>query len=136
LVSSPIGRGVIVPPGIANAYTRAWQLRSRRPGGGGSTSLVNAGDDRFAGKALGPRNVGIMVGFSMLFRLVYLVAKRWRHSVVGSHSTLPRTRRALVRGVADSVNDLAYGLAGMVVYTVVVRRIALATRRRAKPDKR
>ena len=41
-------------------------------------ALVNAGDDRFAGKALGPRNVGIMLGFSMLFPLVYLVAKRWR----------------------------------------------------------
>src|SRR5258706_1815260 len=40
--------------------------------------VVNAGDDRFAGKALGPRNVGIMLGFSMLFPLVYLVAKRWR----------------------------------------------------------
>ena len=37
LVSSPIGRGVIVPPGITNAYRRAWQVRSRRPGGAGST---------------------------------------------------------------------------------------------------
>jgi hypothetical protein len=41
-----------------------------------------------------------------------------------------------VRGVADSINDLAYGLAWMVVYTVVFRRIAFVTRRRAKPDKR
>jgi hypothetical protein len=26
-------------------------------------ALVNAGDVRFVGKALGPRNVGIMLGF-------------------------------------------------------------------------
>jgi hypothetical protein len=41
-------------------------------------ALVNAADPRFEGKALGPRNVGIMLGFSMLFPIVYLVARRWR----------------------------------------------------------
>jgi len=41
-----------------------------------------------------------------------------------------------VRGIADSINDLAYGLAGMVVYTILFRRFAFTRRRRAKPDKR
>src|SRR5918994_4021720 len=41
-------------------------------------ALINAADPRFEGKALGPRNVGISLGFSMLFPIVYLVAKRWR----------------------------------------------------------
>ncbi len=31
-------------------------------------ALINAGDDRFAGKALGPRNVGTLLGLSMLSR--------------------------------------------------------------------
>jgi hypothetical protein len=167
-------------------------------------ALINAGDDRFAGKALGPRNVGIMLGFSMLFPLVYLVARRWRRypwwydnlylsifwldmagnsldlynsvewwdhiphfhgpgalSVVlmgvfglpglaaaGLSTILHVTLECWeyygdvllgthnVRGIADSINDLAYGLAGMVVYTLVFRRIAFVRRRRAKPDKR
>ena len=45
-----------------------------------------------------------------------------------------------VRGIADSINDLAYGLAyglaGMLVYTILFRRFAFTRRRRAKPDKR
>jgi hypothetical protein len=41
-------------------------------------ALINASDPRFEGKALGPRNVGISIGFSMLFPIVYLVARRWK----------------------------------------------------------
>jgi hypothetical protein len=41
-----------------------------------------------------------------------------------------------VRGVADSINDLAYGLGGMVAYTLAFKRFAYTRRRRAKPDKR
>jgi hypothetical protein len=167
-------------------------------------ALVNASDDRFAGKALGPRNVGIMLGFSMLFPLVYLVAKRWRSypwwydnlylsifwlDMAGNSLNLyntvewwdhiphfhgPGALSAVlmgvfglpglaaaglstilhvtlecweyygdvlmgthnVRGIADSINDLSYGLAGMVVYTVLFLRFAYTKRRRAKPDKR
>jgi hypothetical protein len=41
-----------------------------------------------------------------------------------------------VRGIADSINDLAYGLVGSLVYTILFRRFAFTRRRRAKPDKR
>src|SRR5688500_20280716 len=40
-------------------------------------ALINAADPRFEGKALGPRNVGISLGFSLLFPIVYHVARRW-----------------------------------------------------------
>ena len=41
-------------------------------------ALINAGDDRFAGKALGPRNVGILLGLSMLFPLLQAVRGQWK----------------------------------------------------------
>jgi hypothetical protein len=41
-------------------------------------ALINAGDDRFAGKALGPRNVGILLGLSLLFPLLQAVRGQWR----------------------------------------------------------
>ena len=41
-------------------------------------ALVNAGDPRFAGKALGPRNVGILLGLSMLFPILHFIYKRWK----------------------------------------------------------
>lgn len=41
-------------------------------------SLVNAGDERFAGKALGPRNLVILFGFAMLFPVLYRFVKEWR----------------------------------------------------------
>jgi len=41
-------------------------------------SLVNAGDDRFAGKALGPRNLIILFGFAMLFPVLHHVLKQWK----------------------------------------------------------
>ncbi len=41
-------------------------------------SLVNAGDERFAGKALGPRNLIILFGFAMLFPLLHRVLKQWK----------------------------------------------------------
>lgn len=40
-------------------------------------SLLNAGDERFAGKALGPRNLIILFGFAMLFPLLHRVLKQW-----------------------------------------------------------
>src|SRR3954464_4889604 len=41
-------------------------------------AIVNAGDQRFSGKALGPRNVGILLGLSMLFPILHFIYKRWR----------------------------------------------------------
>jgi hypothetical protein len=167
-------------------------------------ALINAGDPRFAGKALGPRNVGIMLGFSMLFPVVYLVARRWRRypfwfddlylsifalDMAGNSLDLYNTVEwwdhvphfhgpgalsmvlmgvfglpALaaaglatilhvvlecwefygdvllgthnVKGIWDSINDLSYGIAGMILYTVIFRRFAFTRQRRAKPDKR
>src|SRR5687767_15859415 len=167
-------------------------------------ALINAADPRFEGKALGPRNVGISLGFSMLFPIVYLVARRWtrypfwfvdlylsifaldmagnslglylsvpwwdhipnfhgpgppsmvlvgafglgamaaaglaahfpvaleRHEFYGD--VLLGTRN--VNGIWDTVNDLAYGLGGVLIYTVVFKRFGFTKRRRAKPDKR
>jgi len=40
-------------------------------------ALVSAGDQRFEGKALGPRNVGILLGLSMLFPILHFIYKRW-----------------------------------------------------------
>ena len=41
-------------------------------------SLVNAGDERFAGKALGQRNLVILFGFSLLFPALHLLRKHWK----------------------------------------------------------
>lgn len=41
-----------------------------------------------------------------------------------------------VNGIWDTVNDLAYGLGGVLIYTVVFKRFGFTQRRRAKPDKR
>ena len=41
-------------------------------------ALINAGDQRFAGKALGPRNVGILLGLSLLFPLLQAVRGQWK----------------------------------------------------------
>lgn len=167
-------------------------------------ALVNAADPRFEGKALGPRNVGISLGFSMLFPIVYLVARRWKRypfwfddlylsifaldmagNSLGLYLSLPwwdhiphfHGPGALamvlmgafgmgaiaaaglatilhvalechewygdvllgthnVNGVWDTVNDLAYGLGGALLYTVVFKRFGFTKRRRARPDKR
>lgn len=41
-----------------------------------------------------------------------------------------------VNGIWDSINDLAYGIGGAIVYTAVFLKIAFAGRRRAKPQRR
>lgn len=41
-------------------------------------SLLNAGDERFAGKALGPRNLVILFGFAMLFPVLFRLTKQWK----------------------------------------------------------
>ncbi|HET8567393.1 MAG TPA: hypothetical protein VFM93_00215 [Candidatus Limnocylindria bacterium] len=41
-------------------------------------SLVNAADERFAGKALGPRNLVVLLGLSLLFPALHLLRKNWR----------------------------------------------------------
>src|SRR5688500_19420079 len=41
-------------------------------------SLINAGDERFAGKALGPRNLVILFGFAMLFPVLFHLTKQWK----------------------------------------------------------
>lgn len=39
-------------------------------------ALVNAGDERFSGKALGPRNILISFGFAMVFPLIWKLRHR------------------------------------------------------------
>jgi hypothetical protein len=167
-------------------------------------AIVNAGDPRFAGKALGPRNVGILLGLSMLFPILHLVQKRWKRypywhdalylsifwldmagNTLNLYNTvswwdhiphfhgpgalsmvlmgafglaaLPAAGLATilhvilecqeyygdvilgthnVNGVADTVNDLAYGIAGMFVYTMLASRVRFLKLRRARPKKR
>jgi len=150
-------------------------------------ALINAGDDRFAGKALGPRNVGILLGLSLLFPLLQAVRGQWKRypmwydnlylsifwlDMAGNTFNLYNTvewwdhvphfhgpgalaavlmgafgLNALaaaglstmlhvalevqefygdvllhthnVNGIQDSINDLLFGLVGVIVYTVV-----------------
>ena len=167
-------------------------------------ALVNAGDPRFAGKALGPRNVGILLGLSMLFPILHFIYKRWKRYpvwydnlylsifwldmagnslnlynsvewwdhiphfhgpgalsmvLIGAFGFAPLAAAGLatilhvtlecweyygdvllgthnVRGIADSINDLAYGLGGMVVYTMIAKRSWFLRLRRTRPKKR
>lgn len=41
-------------------------------------SLINVADERFAGKALGPRNLIIVFGFAMAFPLLHRLARQWK----------------------------------------------------------
>jgi len=167
-------------------------------------ALVNAGDPRFAGKALGPRNVGILFGLSMLFPILHFIYKRWKRYpvwyddlylsifwldmagnsldlynavewwdhiphfhgpgalamvLIGVFAMRPLAAAGFatmlhllleineyygdvllgthnVRGIADSMNDLAYGLAGVLVYTIVAKRSMFLRLRRTKPKKK
>jgi hypothetical protein len=167
-------------------------------------AIVNAGDERFAGKALGPRNVGILLGLSMLFPILHFIYKRWKRypvwydnlylsifwldmagntldlynsvewwdhiphfhgpgalamvlmgafglealAAAGLSTILHVTLECWeyygdvllgthnVRGVADSINDLAFGLAGMVVYTFIAARWMFLRRRRTRATKK
>ena len=167
-------------------------------------ALVNASDPRFQGKALGPRNVGILLGLSMLFPILHFIYKRWKRypfwhdalylsifwlDMAGNSLNLYNTVSwwdhiphfhgpgalsmvlmgafglpALaaaglatilhvtlevqeyygdvllgthnVNGIVDSINDLAYGLAGMVVYTWLASRVRYLRLRRTRPNKR
>jgi hypothetical protein len=160
-------------------------------------ALVNAGDERFAGKALGPRNVGILLGFSMLFPILQWGFRRWKRypwwsdclylsvpflDMLGNtlnlynsiewwdhvphlHGTgalavvfmaafdfAPIAAAGLatmlhtaleideyygdvlfhthnVKGIADSINDLAFGLAGVIAYVLLYRRLRPLRRR-------
>jgi hypothetical protein len=167
-------------------------------------ALVNAGDPRFAGKALGPRNVGILLGLSMLFPILHFIYKRWKRYpvwydnlylsifwldmagntlnlynsvewwdhiphfhgpgalamvLVGAFAMAPLAAAGFatmlhllleineyygdvllgthnVRGIADSMNDLAYGLLGVVVYTIIAKRSVFLRLRRTRPKKK
>ena len=159
-------------------------------------AIVHATDERFAGKSLGPRNVGILLGFSMLFPILHFVYKRWKRypfwhdalylsifwldmagntlnlynsvewwdhiphfhgpgalsmvlmGAFGLAAILHVTLECWeyygdvllgthnVKGIADSINDLAYGLAGMVVYTMLASRVRFLKLRRTRPKKR
>lgn len=167
-------------------------------------ALVNAGDERFAGKALGPRNVGILLGLSMLFPILYFVYERWKRYpvwyddlylsifwldmagntldlynsvlgwdhiphfhgpgalvmvLVGAFGLAPLAAAGLstilhlvlevqeyygdvilgthnVNGIADSMNDLAFGLAGVIVYALIAKRWMYLVRRRTRPKRR
>jgi hypothetical protein len=167
-------------------------------------ALVNAGDPRFAGKALGPRNVGILLGLSMLFPILHFIYKRWKRYpvwyddlylsifwldmagnslnlyntvewwdhiphfhgpgalamvLIGVFAMAPLAAAGFatmlhllleineyygdvllgthnVRGIADSINDLAFGLAGVLVYTIIAKRSVFLRRRRTRPKKK
>jgi hypothetical protein len=162
-------------------------------------ALINAGDDRFAGKALGPRNVGILLGLSLLFPLLQAVRGQWKRypmwydnlylsifwlDMAGNTFNLYNTvewwdhvphfhgpgalaavlmgafgLNALaaaglstmlhvalevqefygdvllhthnVNGIQDSINDLLFGLVGVIVYTLVFTNSHYLNRRRA-----
>jgi hypothetical protein len=167
-------------------------------------AIVNAGDPRFAGKALGPRNVGILLGLSMLFPILHLVYKRWKRYpvwyddlylsvfsldmagnslnlyssvewwdhvphfhgpgalsmvLIGAFGLAPLAAAGFatmlhvllevneyygdvmlgthnVRGIADSMNDLSFGLAGVLVYTIVAKRSMFLRLRRTRPKRK
>ena len=167
-------------------------------------AIVNAGDPRFAGKALGPRNVGILIGLSMLFPILHFIYKRWKRYpvwyddlylsvfwldmagntlnlynsvewwdhiphfhgpgalamvLVGAFAMAPLAAAGFatmlhlllevneyygdvllgthnVRGIADSMNDLSYGLVGVLVYTIIAKRSMFLRLRRTRPKKK
>jgi hypothetical protein len=167
-------------------------------------ALVNAGDPRFAGKALGPRNVGIFIGLSMLFPILHFIYKRWKQypfwhdalylsifwlDMAGNSlnlynavewwdhiphfhgpgalsmvlmgafglAALPAAGLSTilhvvleiweywgdvllgthnVRGLADSINDLAFGIGGMLLYTFLASRVRYLKLRRTRPNKK
>lgn len=167
-------------------------------------ALINAADERFAGKSLGPRNVGILLGLSMLFPILHFIYKRWKRypvwyddlylsifwlDMAGNSLDLynsvewwdhiphfhgPGALAMMlmgvfglsgiaaaglatilhvvleiweyygdvlfgthnVRGIADSINDLAYGIGGMVVYTLIASRWMYLRQRRTRPKRR
>jgi hypothetical protein len=162
-------------------------------------ALINAGDERFAGKALGPRNVGILLGLSLLFPLLQAVRGQWKRypmwydnlylsifwlDMAGNtfnlyntvawwdhvpHSHGPGALAAVlmgafglnalaaaglstmlhvtlevqefygdvllhthnVNGIQDSINDLLFGLVGVIVYALVFTNSHYLNRRRA-----
>ena len=166
-------------------------------------ALINAGDERFAGKALGPRNVGILLGLSMLFPILHFIYGRWKRYplwydclylsifaldmagnsldlynkvewwdhiphfhgpgalavvLIGAFGFRPLAAAGFatilhlllevneyygdvilgthnVRGITDSMNDLSYGLAGVLVYTLIAKRSMFLRSRRTRPKK-
>lgn len=170
-------------------------------------ALVNAGDERFSGKALGPRNVLISFGFAMLFPLFWKLRYRkkgwnaypwwfddlylsvffvdmlgnslnlynaWEHwdhiphfhgpgalAIVAAGafglpilsgigvSTLLHVVLEIqefygdvilhthnVRDIQDSMNDLLFGVLGVVVYGAIWSRATWLQQKRAKPLRR
>lgn len=162
-------------------------------------ALLNATDERFAGKALGPRNVGILLGFSLLFPLLQAVRGQWKRypmwydnlylsifcldmagnslnlynawehwdhiphfhgpgalaavlmgafgrGVIGAAGLATMLHVGLevqeyygdvilgthnVEGLTDSMNDLLYGLAGVIAYTAIFANSRYLSRRKA-----
>lgn len=196
-----LGRAVALtrdPAGLVNIASRTAILAFT------IDALLSAGDERFAGKALGPRNVGILLGLSMLFPILHWIYHRWERyplwyddlylsifwldmsgnsldlyntvewwdhvphfhgpgalamvlvgafglqglAAVGFSTMLHVLLEVQeyygdvllgthnVKGITDSINDLAYGLAGVVVYGLVAKRWMYLRRRRTRPKKR
>jgi len=170
-------------------------------------ALVNAGDERFSGKALGPRDVIISFGFAMLFPLIwkfryqkkewsaypwwyddlylsiffvdmlgnslnlYNAWEHWDHiphfhgpgalalviagafgepiiSAIGIATLLHvfleiqefygdvLLHTHNVRDTQDTINDMLFGILGVVVYGAIWYRATWLQRKRAKPMKR
>jgi hypothetical protein len=170
-------------------------------------ALVNGGDERFSGKALGPRDVIISFGFAMVFPLVWRLRYRkrqwsaypwwyddlylsifvvdmlgnslnlynaWEHwdhiphfhgpgalamviagafgepilSAIGIATLLHVVLEIQefygdvllhthnVRDTQDSINDLLFGVLGVIVYGIVWYRSTTLQRKRAKPLRR
>jgi hypothetical protein len=99
-------------------------------------ALVNAGDDRFPGKALGARrdHDRLLDGVparvprrEAVAELSVVIRQPWWDHIPHFHG--PGALSAVL-------NELAFGLVGMLAYTVLCRRLAFTRRRRAKPDRR
>lgn len=66
-------------------------------------------------------------GFATILHLLLEVNEYYGDVLLGTHN---------VRGIADSMNDLSYGLLGVLVYTILAKRSVFLRSRRTRPKKR
>jgi hypothetical protein len=66
-------------------------------------------------------------GLATILHVILECQEYYGDVILGTHN---------VNGVADTVNDLAYGIAGMFVYTMLASRVRFLKLRRTRPKKR
>ena len=66
-------------------------------------------------------------GFATMLHLLLEVNEYYGDVLLGTHN---------VRGIADSMNDLSYGLVGVLVYTIIAKRSMFLRLRRTRPKKK